>query len=146
MNLRQHAALTRQLIEVVGGVKIADSISRLGKSSFYKAEDAADSYCLPADVILVLEDYAGVTLYSSALFEASKASAPCGASVDVLSEMLLLSERAAHLTADYHRANADGKITPREAAALTTALTAIRAQLSVLDAAIETVPALEVVT
>lgn len=137
MNLRQHGALSRELLAAVGGIKTAESISRLCSSSFYKAQDAADAYCLPADVILVLEDYAGTTLYSGAMFEASQAAIPADQDVDILAEALLLSERAAHFTRDFHRAEADGEITPRERNELTAALTAIRAQMSVIDIALD---------
>lgn len=137
MNLRQHAALTTQLMAAVGGVKIAASVSRLSKSSFYKAEDAADIYCLPADVILVLEDYAGTTVYTSALHDASAAASPATGSVDLIGEALGLSEDAAHFVGDLHRAKLDGMISPREVTELTAALTAIQAQLTLIGRELE---------
>ena len=111
MNLRQHTTLAKRLIDAVGGVKNAEHVGRIRSTQLYMAMDPDSPYCLPADVIVVLEREAGIRIYSDAMHRAAPDGPGCS---DLPGATLDLSADATELARAVHRALADQVLSPNE--------------------------------
>lgn len=135
MNQRQHALLARQLIAACGGLGEAARVARLKRSRLAECQDPQARAFLPVDVVADLEAYAGEPLYSRALVAARPFAV---SSEGAWTEACHTVEDSAQLLTLVRMAVGRGQgFSPRELAAVETAILKIEAELDQLRNAAE---------